>query len=219
MNGFVRKFFFLPAILFWGIIRVTILFLNKKERRKIISWSHPYKSYFRPINTKIFSQYNKMELEARKLIKKYPLLDVGCGSGNFLKTLEKNGKCIGIDIFKNGSIADGDFMFIKCDGRHMAFKEGTFNTLFAEFSLHHIKRIDLTIKEAARVLKKGGKMVIIEEQAPKNILLKYICDLNSSWWREVKEWKKLFLNNGFSQFKCKTFKFFTGNKYLFEVVK
>jgi hypothetical protein len=62
-------------------------------------------------------------------------------------------------------------------------------------------------------------MVIIEEQAPKNILLKYICDLNSSWWREVKEWKKLFLNNGFSQFKCKTFKFFTGNKYLFEVVK
>jgi len=159
-----------------------------------------------------------MESEVQKLIDKYPLLEIGCGNGNFLKTINNNGKCIGIDLYVNKSNENDNLLFIKCDGGGIPFKDETFGIVFAQYSLHHIEHINSTIKETFRVLKKGGKMIVIED-APINFFGRFYADLNVSWLRIKKKWGKLFLNNGFSQFECKTFKFLTGDKYLFEVVK
>ncbi len=79
------------------------------------------------------------------------LLDIGCGENNLVK---KWGNGIGIDIYPWLGVD------IVCDTAHMPFINEYFDTVSFLASLNHIPNRSLVLKEAARVLKPNGRLII-----------------------------------------------------------
>ncbi len=92
-------------------------------------------------------------------------LDLGCGTGNYTAALQKTAKIlIGIDISK-GMIEQAQVKFpqislICGDVTRLPFDSKTFDGAFAVQLLHHLKKKEIFLKEAHRVLRKGGCLAI-----------------------------------------------------------
>jgi len=79
-------------------------------------------------------------------------LDVGCGYGHFMDTY---GNGYGIDkVFTNNS------RFVLGDATKIPFKDKTFDTVTFIASLNHIVDRDIALREAARILKDDGRILI-----------------------------------------------------------
>lgn len=80
------------------------------------------------------------------------LLDIGCGANNFVHSY---GNGVGVDV------ADwkGCDVVIK-DAADLPFKKAEFDTVSYLACLNHIPNRDESLKDAARVLKKDGRIII-----------------------------------------------------------
>ncbi len=93
------------------------------------------------------------------------LLDMGCGTGNYTSSLRIFAKCvIGVDLAL-GMInkARKKFVnldYINCNILSQPFRENTFDALYLIQVFHHINDKPRLLKEAYRVLKKGGYLAI-----------------------------------------------------------
>jgi len=100
------------------------------------------------------------------------VLDVGCGTGTILKRL--NDKCVidgyGIDVEENmlteakGKCPTMDIRLCSCDDT--PFESGSFDVVVACMAFHHFPDKDAFVKEAARILKSGGKLYIADPKFP-----------------------------------------------------
>lgn len=106
-----------------------------------------------------------------KLPKGGKILDVGSGAGQFAKhMMEKGFEVIGIDYSQEmvkiakEKVPSGDFRHM--DMRHLDFPDGSFDGLFAAYSLIHIpsEEIPATLLEFKRVLRVGGLIEIGAQQ-------------------------------------------------------
>lgn len=93
-----------------------------------------------------------------KLVQGGPSLDIGCGDKRFTKALPD---AIGIDLNKEfeGAVNTPDYFM---DARDLDFPDETFNTVALLDTLEHIPELDLVIKEAWRVLKPHGVLVMTD---------------------------------------------------------
>ncbi len=105
-------------------------------------------------------------------------LDAGCGKGEFSKYLLKNKKVkkiFGIDITKE-MIFEGkkkiNLNFIIGDVHKMPFKEKTFDYVVSSFLYRNIDPYNF-FKECKRILKKDGKIIILEMGLPDFFLIKF----------------------------------------------
>jgi len=95
-----------------------------------------------------------------------PLLEVGCGEGNNLHRLADIGRCVGVDyyapkvVFAQGVVAGADFA--AADAAALPFADGAFQTVFIRDLLHHVRDPDAAMAEAMRVLRRGGRFLLIE---------------------------------------------------------
>lgn len=94
------------------------------------------------------------------------LLDFGCGSAFHRGTIEAIGyKWRGIDFIGAVSplVADTvralEGQVDLYDGRIMPYPDGSFDVIWAMVVLHHVRHIDETFGELARVLDSGGKLI------------------------------------------------------------
>jgi len=55
------------------------------------------------------------------------------------------------------------FERVYSDMDHLPFKDGSFDILFAAATIHHSSDLNKTFKELYRVLKKGGKLILLNE--------------------------------------------------------
>ena len=136
--------------------------------------------------------YEKEQVENQVEIKEsdFNILDIGCRDMPFPLTV-KLGKSIdfrkthyvGIDI-DEAKLKEGrnwlqgrgeenlrrpsKIDFIVCDSRNLPFKRRSFDTVVFRNFLGDSKIFDNPIDEAYRVLKDGGKLVIMETYTPKN---------------------------------------------------
>jgi len=85
------------------------------------------------------------------------ILDIGCGHNNLVR---KYGQGVGVDVFPWEG-AD-----LVCDTTQLPFQENEFNRVFLLACLNHIPEREKVLKEALRVLKPGG-MIIITMITPK----------------------------------------------------
>ena len=90
------------------------------------------------------------------------LLDVATGEGNVLK-LYRKGMGVGVDI-SMGMLrrAPKGLLLVRGDAENLPIKDGTFDTVSIAFGLRNVPDKLSALREFNRVLKPGGKVLILE---------------------------------------------------------
>ena len=92
------------------------------------------------------------------------LLDVGCGRGDFLKGFKDISlEVYGLDIEKsNTKILEGlEVRYSNLEKELFPFENQTFDVVFSKSVIEHLFNPDNFIKECHRVLKPGGRIIIM----------------------------------------------------------
>lgn len=98
------------------------------------------------------------------------LLDVGCGTGQYIVPLAKRKiNCFGIDPLKSSIIRSQDHanaenvsnvLLFLGNGEHLPFKDKSFNVVLCLSTLQHVANQKKTFDEIQRVLKNKGLLII-----------------------------------------------------------
>ena len=104
------------------------------------------------------------------------VLDVACGTGDLSLELQKSSraKIIGTDFCRPMlSIAFGkneknneEIPYVEADGMNLSFADNTFDAVTIAFGLRNFSNWQDGLRELHRVLKKNGKLVILEFSTP-----------------------------------------------------
>lgn len=100
------------------------------------------------------------------------VLDLGCGSGYLTFPMAEyypQVDVIGLDIVTNtlkknqerkAAMGLTNLEFVDYDGESFPFSEDCFDLVVSRYALHHFPIINDSMREIARVLKKGGRLLI-----------------------------------------------------------
>lgn len=100
------------------------------------------------------------------------VLDLGCGSGYLTFPMAEyypQVDVIGLDIVTNtlkknqerkAAMGLTNLEFVDYDGESFPFSEDCFDLVVSRYALHHFPKINDSMREIARVLKKGGRLLI-----------------------------------------------------------
>jgi len=125
------------------------------------------------------------------------ILDAGCGYGRVTeRLLAKGAKVVGVDISKKMVIycdreLHGDFIGAITDIGRLPFSDGSFNKVVCAGVLVHVESPEQVVREFARVLKRGGVLVTVNN----NLLLLYYSLFHSlrffvaDWARRLLRWQ------------------------------
>jgi len=92
------------------------------------------------------------------------LLDVGCGRGDFLKNFKDLGlDATGLDIEKIEPTVSEDVKIYTCNFEtdNFPFENESFDVIFSKSVIEHLKNPENLIKEARRILKPDGRIIIL----------------------------------------------------------
>ena len=117
------------------------------------------------------------------------VLDVACGTGDFTIEIARNvaegSKIIGIDL-SEGMMKVGrekiaasgvDALLEYGDCEALNYPENNFDRISVGFGVRNFEHLDLGLKEICRVLKPGGKLVILELSVPSNPIIRWCYKL------------------------------------------
>lgn len=114
------------------------------------------------------------------------LLDVACGTGDFSIAACKAGvrQVIGIDISENmvrvgqkkmNTLGlDAQICLQNGDSEQMNFPDNQFDVVTVAFGVRNFEHLELGLKEMFRVLKPGGKVIILEFSMPEHFPMKQL---------------------------------------------
>jgi len=187
----------------------------KDYLKKYLYYYHfdPSNSLLRALEAKLMSN---LKLEG-------PILDLGCGDGNFTSVLLSNSNVIGADFSLKKIIKSKKKNFysdlIVCKAQKLPVKNNIFNTLLMNCFLEHIKEesVENVISEVNRVLNIGGRSYITVNSNEfgyfdpvniycKNVKIKFLSQLWQIYknkrlalysLKDYSYWKELFNKTGF----------------------
>lgn len=106
-------------------------------------------------------------LRLARLRKEERVLDVGCGSGWLLTDLARSGlrNLFGLDIWRGQYLkrkASRAYrgVFVEGDAYHLPFADACVDVVFMTELLEHLESPDEALRDAARVLKPGGRLLV-----------------------------------------------------------
>ncbi len=109
----------------------------------------------------------KEKIAILKYLKEGSTLEVGCGTGRYAPIVEWFGKYTGIDIsqkmLEEAKKKSKKAKFIKMDAEDLKFRANSFDNVFYVRVFRVLPNSVKALKEAYRVLKKGGRVIIIYE--------------------------------------------------------
>ena len=95
------------------------------------------------------------------------VLDIACGTGNQLtanRTLAPNARLFGIDrsrgMLRQARSKAQDIAFIQCDATEVPFTGESFDYISCQFAFHHFTDKSGVLREAFRLLRRGGRFVL-----------------------------------------------------------
>jgi demethylmenaquinone methyltransferase/2-methoxy-6-polyprenyl-1,4-benzoquinol methylase len=114
------------------------------------------------------------------------ILDVCSGTGDVAIEVSKNNSVIASDFCYEMlqlcmlKIEDGDRNNISCiqnDAENLSFRDGVFDGAIVAFGIRNVADISKALSEMNRVVRKGGKVVILEFSLPENVVFKSIYNI------------------------------------------
>lgn len=110
------------------------------------------------------------------------VLDVACGTGDMVVELLKRGCTVtGVDLSKEMlTIAEekaNSCKYILADAEHLPFEDATFDAVTCAFGVRNFVHLEQGLAEMLRVLRPGGRMVIMELATPDNALVRSLYDI------------------------------------------
>ena len=118
------------------------------------------------------------------------VLEVGCGAGDFAAHLAREGaevtavdfSCTVIGIARERTAAGhAKVCFSTADAQNLPFAAESFDLVFSCECLEHLPDPQQALREMARVLRRGGRLVLTTENYSNAMVLAWIV----SWWRGV----------------------------------
>ena len=119
------------------------------------------------------------------------ILDVACGTGDSTivtaRAAAEGSLVTGVDISegmmalvmdksRKAGVAERIRLAV-ADGEALPYEEGTFHRVTCAFGIRNFEHKELGLSEFRRVLRPGGKAVILELSVPQNRVLRWIYDL------------------------------------------
>jgi len=150
-----------------------------------ISGTYDFLNHFLSLGIDII--WRKKAIRALKANKPQRLLDVATGTGDFaleaIKMLQPR-KVIGVDI-SAGMLAvarekiakkglQDQFEVALADSENLPFDDGTFDAVTVAFGVRNFENLEKGLTDIHRVLKPGGKAVILEFSKPKGFPVKQL---------------------------------------------
>lgn len=115
------------------------------------------------------------------------ILDVACGTGDLSLELKRGAKAtvIGTDFCRpmlsvakeKTTAANAKIPYLEADAMTLSFADDTFEALTIAFGLRNLPNFENGLKELNRVLKRGGKLVILEFTRPSLPIFRQLYDL------------------------------------------
>lgn len=117
--------------------------------------------------------YKQRALEALGDIDGAHILDVGCGVGSDVRALAArmgtSGRVVGLDrssslleIARERAGSSSRYSFVEGDIEALPFESATFDVVRFDRVLIHVSSPEVAVREAARVLKPGGRLLALE---------------------------------------------------------
>jgi len=108
-------------------------------------------------------------IEYGKIDASCAVLDVGCGTGRFplsMSTMKDSMFCAlepSIEMLKQAIVKDKSrrILWVRGDGQRLPFRDDLFDCIYMTLVIHHIENKEMALRETHRVLKKGGRCVIM----------------------------------------------------------
>jgi 2-polyprenyl-3-methyl-5-hydroxy-6-metoxy-1,4-benzoquinol methylase len=146
--------------------------MNKNERHSIKKYDSIADKYDQTTDGKFTAKFKEKLLKVCTVTNGDKVLDVGCGNGNLIYAISCKAKirAYGIDIspnmIKECQKKYQDITFKVSSGEKLDFDDNTFDIMTICCVLHHLHSADNFVKEAKRVLKQNGFLVIGEPWFP-----------------------------------------------------
>lgn len=119
------------------------------------------------------------------------ILDLACGTGDFAiemaKKLPENCHITGLDLSEGmlkvmhekvaAAGLEGRIETTKGEGENLPFPDGSFDVVSISFGIRNFEDRPRSLKEALRVLKPGGIIVILELSVPANPLIRWCYNI------------------------------------------
>lgn len=182
--------------------------LEKKSIKQFDHWANDYDRKY----GKIFAEWNRQVIGQMKPKTGESVLDIGCGTGILLEqllNLHEDLKLTGIDISPNMvKIARKKFAGTKVridqgSATQLPYPDNSFDVVTCSSSFHHHPKPTKSLAEMSRVLKPGGRCLILDPYTDGG-LRSVICWLIPILFGEkgVKfysktEWKRMLEATGF----------------------
>ncbi len=152
--------------------------VKDRARSQFDSWAH---SYDRSIVQRLLFQpsYRMFMQELwrwrRDDPRPFDVLDIGCGTGTWIAMIAgcdlPGRRLIGLDYAsamcrmaqqKAEAVGDSRLQFVRGDAEHLPFDDGSFDVLTCSNSFHHYPHQAAAIKEMRRVLRPGGRLMLVD---------------------------------------------------------
>ena len=123
------------------------------------------------------AHWRKRVIELARLRSNSSLLDLGTGTGDLAREALfqfPQAKVIAADFtleMMRVGRENGDLNFSAADALRLPFNDGSFDAVVSGFLMRNVIDLQKAIQEQYRVLKKGGRMVILDTTRPKKNML------------------------------------------------
>jgi demethylmenaquinone methyltransferase/2-methoxy-6-polyprenyl-1,4-benzoquinol methylase len=96
------------------------------------------------------------------------VLDLACGTGDLSRLGARRGyRMVGTDLSAGMLAANGaSTPLVEADGSRLPFADGAFDGLVCGYALRNFTDLEGTLRECARVLRPGGRLAVLEVDAP-----------------------------------------------------
>ena len=137
------------------------------------------------------SKWKKEIAEIAKYSSPKKILDVATGTGDIAINLSKikGSKIEGVDVSGNmlkiarkkiDELKIDNIVLKTCEAENLVFEDNHFDIVSIGYGVRNFSNLEKGLSESYRVLKKDGKLIILETSIPENLMIKFMYTIITS---------------------------------------